>query len=126
MFRRSRVVIFTATVFFFLTAVLAASVRCLEDSGNLTTESQIGQAKADESQGSRDSLHCVDDSKAYATGQLTKLSKHKSNAKHVTEHVAASSKLADPSTSRISVASSPSLSPYRLVPVYQLKVVYRI
>lgn len=126
MFRRSRVVILTAVLFFFLTAGLTAFARCLEDSGNLPTESQIGQAKADESQGSRDSLHCIENSQTYATGQQTILSKHKSNAKLITEHVAVSSKLASPFTSRISLASSSSLSPYGLVSVYQLNVVYRI
>ena len=127
MFRKSRCVL-TAVLFFFLTGTLTAYGRCLEDSRSSWNQwSEIENGENERSRSDTESLHCPDDLRAYATGKLTNLNKQQSKVKQEANHLATScTKLADPFTSRISLVSSLSLSPYRLVPVYQLKVVYRI
>jgi len=126
MFRKSRLAIFGFTFFFFLTGALTAN--CLEDSGRPWNQSEVGNAGDRKSRSDTESLHCPDDLKVYATGQPAKLSKHKSNVKQATDGIAVSSSIAaaHPFAPRISILASPSPFPYRLIPVYQFNVVYRI
>lgn len=128
MLRNSRLAIFAFTIFFFLAGALTAYVRCLENAGSLWNQSEIGNAEDDESYSDTEFLHCPDDLKAYANGQLTNLKKQNSKVKQGTNYVAAScSKPAEHAfASGISAGLSPSLFPYRLVSLYQFNVVYRI
>ena len=126
MFPKSRLIILTAALFFFLTADLTASVRCLDDWASIAEQSGTGSAENSESDSDAGSLHCPDYLKAYALGNLTNLRTQETDLKEQNHAAVSCSNPSYPFTSRISVASSPSLSPYRLVPVYQLKVVYRI
>lgn len=126
MFRKSRLAISTFAFFFFLTGALT---HCVENSVSQLHASEIKNAGDDESVSVTESLHCPDALKVYAIGQRINLDNQKSSTvKQLANHGAAkSSKLTDDRfTSGISVGLSPSLLPYRLVPLYKLKDVYRI
>jgi len=123
MFRKSRSAILIVAFFFFLTGTLTAYVRCLENVGSLSDRPEAGNAEDEKPYSDTASLHCPDDLKAYATGQLTR-----QNYKDETNYIAVSrSRPAEPPfISGISAGRSPSFFPYRLVPLYQCNVVYRI
>ena len=125
MFRKSRFAVLGITLFFFLMGALSAYARCLEISGNFSHHSETGNAVTDESVFDGESLHCPDEAKIYAVGKRTNLDNGKSfKVKVITDDAVAQSSIA--TSSRLAVRLSPSSLRYRLIPLYQLKVVYRI
>ena len=125
MFRKSRFAVLGITLFFFLMGALSAYARCLEISGNFSHHSETGNAVTDESVFDGESLHCPDEAKIYAVGKRTNLDNGKSfKVKVITDDAVAQSSIA--TSFRLAIRLFPSSLRYRLIPVYQLKVVYRI
>ena len=125
MSRKSRLATFTIAFFFLLTGALSAYARCFENSGNLPHHSETGNAHTDESVFHGESLHCPDEAKTYAIGKRTNLDNGKSfRVKVIGDDAVAHSSIA--TYYRSAVRLFPSSVRYRLIPLYQLKVVYRI
>lgn len=123
--RSSRLATFTVAFFFLVTGALTAYARCLENSGNLPHHSEIGNTADAGLVSNTESLYCPDALKAYAIGQQIKFDQEKSTRiEMIADHGAAGLLLATGYPFASGLFSS--LLPYRLLPVYQFNVVYRI
>jgi hypothetical protein len=126
MYRRPRLVILSVAILVFLAGAVSAYARCVEPQGPLAEQSNLRNRLDEGSHSHGQSVHCPEDLKAYAIGQAANLKKPESNPKQELVD-AARSCLKSPHYTPVTLRSLfPSLSPYRVVPLYHLTLVYRI